>query len=114
MCVGLELSNFGPSIKDDAVPTVRKADAREIARAAQSVQRTTADEPDQTGCHAGPTIHFDRPRAWAERRAGAMGWGRSLSKFGPSKDDAVPMGEQSMCRSCGGLGGVYEVTTDAP
>jgi hypothetical protein len=29
--------------------------------AAQSVQRTTADEPDQTGCHEGPTIHFDRP-----------------------------------------------------
>jgi hypothetical protein len=32
----------------------------------------------------------------------------------PDKDDAVPMGEQSMCRSCDGLGGVYEVTTDAP
>jgi hypothetical protein len=31
--------------------------------AAQSVQRTTADEPDQTGCHEGPTIHFDRPPA---------------------------------------------------
>jgi hypothetical protein len=31
------------------------------ARAAQSVHRTTADEPDHTGCHAGPTIHFDRP-----------------------------------------------------
>jgi hypothetical protein len=31
------------------------------ARAAQSVHRTTADEPDQTGCHAGPPIHFDRP-----------------------------------------------------
>jgi hypothetical protein len=33
------------------------------ARAAQSVQRTTADEPEQTGGHEGPTIHFDRPRA---------------------------------------------------
>jgi hypothetical protein len=31
------------------------------AMAAQSVHRTTADEPDQTGCHEGPTIHFDRP-----------------------------------------------------
>jgi hypothetical protein len=29
--------------------------------AAQSVHRTTADEPEQTGCHEGPTIHFDRP-----------------------------------------------------
>jgi hypothetical protein len=29
--------------------------------AAQSVHRTTADEPDQTGCHEGPMIHFDRP-----------------------------------------------------
>jgi hypothetical protein len=36
------------------------------------------------------------PFCGAERRAGAMGWGRSLSKFGPSKDDAGPMGEQSM------------------
>jgi hypothetical protein len=53
------------------------------------------------------------PFCGAERRAGAMGWGRSLSKFGPSKDDAVPMGEQSMRGSCDGLGGVYEVTTDA-
>jgi hypothetical protein len=26
---------------------------------------TTADEPDQTGCHEGPAIHFDRPRAGA-------------------------------------------------
>jgi hypothetical protein len=33
--------------------------------AAQSVHRTTADEPDQTGCHEGPTIHFDRPPAGA-------------------------------------------------
>jgi hypothetical protein len=30
--------------------------------AAQSVHRTTADEPDQTGYHEGPTIHFDRPQ----------------------------------------------------
>jgi hypothetical protein len=30
--------------------------------AAQSVHGTTADEPDQTGCHEGPTILFDRPR----------------------------------------------------
>jgi hypothetical protein len=49
-----ELSNFGPSIsapdKDDAVPRVRKADEGN-ARAARSVLRT--------GCHEGPTIHFD-------------------------------------------------------
>ena len=32
------------------------------ARAAQSVHRTTADEPEQTGGHAGPTILFDRTR----------------------------------------------------
>jgi hypothetical protein len=31
--------------------------------AARSVHRTTAVEPDQTGGHEGPTIHFDRPRA---------------------------------------------------
>jgi hypothetical protein len=49
---GRSLSNFGPPDKDDAVPRVRKA-AEGNARAAQSVRRT--------GCHEGPTIHFDRP-----------------------------------------------------
>jgi hypothetical protein len=39
---------------------VRKG-GEENARAAQSVHCTTADEPDQTGCQEGPTIHFDRP-----------------------------------------------------
>jgi hypothetical protein len=43
------------------------------------------------------------------------GLGAKPFKIRPlDKDDAVPMGEQSMCRSCGGLGGVYEVTTAAP
>jgi hypothetical protein len=43
------------------------------------------------------------------------GLGAELFKFRPlDKDDAVPMGEQSMRGSCDGLGGVYEVTTDAP
>jgi hypothetical protein len=31
------------------------------ARAAQSVHRTTADEPDQTGCHEGPRFTSPGP-----------------------------------------------------
>jgi hypothetical protein len=68
--------------------------------AAQSVHRTTADEPDQTGCHEGPTIHFDRPvqepppltsfispcgPATLGASAEQVRWvRRSLSNFGPS------------------------------
>jgi hypothetical protein len=77
------------------------------AMAAQAVHRTTADEPDQTRCHEGPTIQL-RPAArepppltslvspcgpanlWAKCRPWAIGAGE-LFKFRPlDKDDAVP------------------------
>ena len=88
--------------------------------------------PDQNRCHVGPRFtstapcRNPRPSAHSFPRVGpAILWCRAQSrcdglgakpfKIRPlDKDDAVPMGEQSMCRSCGGLGGVYEVTTDAP
>jgi hypothetical protein len=40
-----------------------ESSAWEMRWRAQAVHRTTADEPEQTGCHEGPPIHFDRPRA---------------------------------------------------
>jgi hypothetical protein len=81
---------FRPLDKDDAVPKVRKADEGN-AWAAQSVHRTTADEPEQTGCHAGPTIH---PRAgtpaphvirfpvWARSPGGCATISRNPAQYG--------------------------------
>jgi hypothetical protein len=94
-----ELSNFGPLDKDDAVPTVRKAEAREMRwrPSRYSVQPPMSlTRPDVM---RGPR-YFDRPRAgtpvpsphsfpgWArrsvgERRACAMGSGRRPFKFRP-------------------------------
>jgi hypothetical protein len=58
---------FRPLDKDDAVPMVRKAEAREMRWPPSRYTVQRPDEPDQTGCHEGPTIHFDRPRASRER-----------------------------------------------
>ena len=121
-----------PSIKDDAVPTVRKAEAREMRWRPSRYNVQPPGEPEQTGCHEGPTIlrpppagtpapHLIRfrvlgpPFGGASAEAECDGCGAKPFKIRPlDKDDAAPMGEQSMCRSCGGLGGVYEVTTDLP
>jgi hypothetical protein len=59
-----ELSNFGPWISapdKDGCGTEGEESGRREMRAARSVHCTTAGEPDQTGCHEGPTLHFDRP-----------------------------------------------------
>jgi hypothetical protein len=104
------------------------------AIAAQSVQRTTADEPEQTGGQRGPRFTSTGPVQeppplasfvspvgpavlWASAEPVRWVQGELLKfrplDFGPS---IKMMQSPWVSRACVGaaLGGVYEVTTDAP
>jgi hypothetical protein len=60
---GAKPFKFRPLDKDDAVPRVRKAVRGRCDGGLSRYNVQRPDEPDQTGGHEGPTIHFDRPRA---------------------------------------------------
>src|ERR1700730_7801617 len=132
------LSNFGPSIsapsiKDDAVPMARKAEAREMRGRPSRYNVQPPKSLTRPDVRRGPR-YFDRPpvqepppltsfvlpfgRAvlWAECRACAMGSGRRPLKFRPPrfrppsiKDDAVPMVRKAEAREMRGRPSRYNV-----
>jgi hypothetical protein len=107
-----------PIFRRDTARTLRLAISVFTAVTLSQVQRLTP-EPAQGG-----TRSKALPESLGRRHRGRsvvpsaeqVRWvgGEAFQNSALDKDDAVPMGEQSMRGSCDGLGGVYEVTTAAP